>query len=229
MQWNRTSVIVGIVAVVAVIFAGIAVWNYTHQDPYKGLVTSIEVQSDPEIVQLMEQRLATTKASIAALEARGEVVDLDLYLSVANDAMVLGDLITAREAIEKQLDGNPLNYTAWNFYGSVLELMTDYEGAEDAYLRAIYSGAAIEEFYRDYIVLLERRYPERTADRFAMLERSVEEQGATQWNMVMLGRYYKDQKDCAAMSAHYDNAERLAPENVEIANEHRDAKGACRE
>lgn len=229
MQLNRASVIVLSVGLVAVVLGGVFAWNYTHQDPYKGLVTTIEVQSDEETVQLLKQRLATTQASIAAAEARGEEVDLDLYLSIASDAMILGDLVIAREALEKQLEGNSLNYTAWNFYGSVLELMTDYEGAEDAYLRAIYSGAGVEEFYRDYIVLLERQYPERVSDRFAMLERAVEEQGPTQWNMVMLGRYYRDQKDCDAMSAHYENAERLAPDNMEIANEHKDGKVTCRE
>ena len=69
---------------------------------------------------VLEQRIATTNASIAAKTSAGETVLIDLYQSLAFDAYVLGDLVTARESYEYVVNANPLYYIGWNAYAKTL-------------------------------------------------------------------------------------------------------------
>ncbi len=230
MTMTRGKIIGAIITVILVILAVYGVWYFTSaQDgKYEGLVTHLDAQMDDNTRAFLTQRLNTTEAAIAAEKQKGQDVDLNLYLSVASDAYSLGDLVTSREALESQLKGNPAHYAAWNTYGTVLESMRDYDKALEAYKKAIDLGAKSEEFYRDYINLLQAQYPEEKDEVKRILDLSLTEKGQSSWNMVQLARWYVANGDCAAAFDHYKVAESLAPANTEIVAELADAKKTCK-
>lgn len=219
--------LVGVIGIVVVAYAG---WYFLGQKfgSYHGLTTSMTVDMDEATRTYFANRLATEEAAIDAAEAKGEDVDMDLYFAAADDAYSLGDLVTARQNIELQLQGNSANYTAWDFYGTVLEAMGDYDGARTAYLKAIDSGAKVEEFYRDYVTLLENHYPSEQSEIKRILELSVTERGQSSWNMVELGRWYVVNGDCQRAIDHYNVAVALSPQNQDIKDELLNVQKTCK-
>ncbi|NBX49380.1 hypothetical protein EBT25_05410, partial [bacterium] len=145
---SREQWIGGVVAIALIGALALGAYAWVNRDPYKGLVTRIEVQSDEGVRALAEQRIATAQASIQATEDAGEDVDENLYASIANDALLLGDLILARELLEKAIEENSLNSGFWSSYGYTLRLMQDWEDAKNAYLRAV-ELTPMEQTYRD--------------------------------------------------------------------------------
>lgn len=226
---TRGKIVGGIITVILLILAVYGAWYFTSAEgKYQGLATSMEVQMDEATRTYLSGRLKTTQAAVAATEQKGEEVSLNLYLSIASDAYSLGQLVTAREAIETQLKGNPAHYGAWNTYGTVLEAMGDYDKALDAYKKAIDLGAKAEEFYRDYITLFAVRYPEDRNEVKRILDLSLAERGQSAWSMVQLARWYKENGNCAQALDHYKVAVALAPANTELAKEAAEAKSSCK-
>ncbi len=161
----------------------------------------------------------STEVGIAATIAKGDKPDLDLIFGVAYDAYASGDLVKARTYVEEELAGNPINYAAWNFEGTVLEAMGDYRGALTAYKKAMDSGVNVEEYYRDYVTMLEAHFPAEQAEIKAGLEKSVNDIGQTSWNMVELAHWYNANGDCQRSIDHYNVAVVLAPKDQAIKDE----------
>jgi tetratricopeptide (TPR) repeat protein len=229
MTLSRGKVISVILALVIALVAVYGVWYFTAgEGQYFGLKKTMDVELDEATRTYLTQRKATTEAAIEAFKEKGEEVDLELYFSLYADAFALGDLVTAREALEKQLEGNPGHYAAWNAYGTVLEAMGDYDRARIAYKRAIDLGAGSEDFYRDYIELIRAHYPKEQEEILTILNLSLAEKGQTPWSMVELARYYRDNGDCQAAFDHYKVAISLAPSNEEIKNELAEARSSCK-
>lgn len=228
---SRQQLVGGIVAVVIVAIAGYGIWLGASKsaDPYRHLTLTREVEMDEATRAYFESRLATTKAAIAATEASGGDVDLDLYLSASSDAYSLGDLVTAREMLEKQIAGNAINYVAWNNYAIVLEAMNDLKNAEVAFQKTIELEPGSEKYYADYIAFLTIHYPGRQAEIKALYEADVAMVGQTVWNMAGLGAWYAAQKDCDQAQAHYEVAVVLAPNDQTLKDDFRTAKLTCKE
>lgn len=227
MQLTRKGWIGGIVAVVLVALGVYGWWTFLGpgSNPYRGLRTTSEVQMTDEIRTLIEQRVAVTEASIKAQDE--ENIDLDLYILLANDASMLGDLVKAREAAEKAVEGNSINYAAWNLLGSITEDMTDYDAARHAYKQAVVQRPGIDELYRDYVTLLENHWPDEREEIKATLEASVIDGDRSAWNMTALARWYKEEGDCTRARDHYELAKELDPENGELAAEASAAVAEC--
>ncbi len=180
-------------------------------NPYRGLVTSIEVQSDEETVFILQSELDTWLAGIEASEKAGEQPNLNLFTLAATNAYYLGDLVQAREIYEAYFEYNNINPVAWNNYGNILKKMEDYEKAEGAYMRAIELDADLEEYYRDLIDLYEDVWPEeRNDDIKEILEINVSISGQTQWNMVSLAKWHIRNNDCVRAVDYYKIALALA-------------------
>ncbi len=166
-------------------------------------------QLDEDLRIMLEQRLAMLTSGIDAYAAAGEEVDMSTLAFAGETAWFLGDLGSARELYEELLDRNSINYVTWNNYGNVLKLMGDADGALDAYKQA-YNLMGTEEYYRDYITLLEETYPERDEEVLEVLEQAVDEIGQTQWLMVAIAEWYLEHDDCDRALSHYDIALSLA-------------------
>lgn len=229
MKLARTHVIKGMVSLVVIGLAAYGVYHFWPQltDPYYGLQKTFEVQMTDEQRATIEQRIAVTKASIAAAEEKGEEVDLDLYVSLASDSLFLGDLVASREYTELALKGNAINPATWNNYGSVLERMGDYAKAKEAYATAIATDAN-EEYYRDLITLIEKHYPEQLDSVETLLQSAVDELGQTPWLMVKLSQWYENKGDCQRAQAHMKVAKTLDPDNEAIATEYDRVLAECK-
>ena len=184
------------------------------------------MQIDDAAKATVTQRMTISKASVAAALAAGEKVDLDLYLSLASDAYLLGDLVAAREYLEILIVENALNPVHWNSYGNVLRAMGDYRGALDAYAEAMEVGD-LEEYFRDYIELIETRFPDRVDEIPSVIETAIAKMGRQPWLMVKLAQWYNDHGDCDRAIAHYKVAVALAPDNEALQTEFDGVKTVC--
>ena len=86
-----------------------------------------------------------------------------------------------------------------------------------------------EEYYRDYIVLLDRYYPEgeRDDDELAALKAGVAEVGQTPWFMVNLGDWYYEHGQCDDAETHYEVAMALAPDIESIKEDYEIVRARC--
>lgn len=215
-RFSRKQVVIGVSILVVLLAAGYMFWQKEGRrftDPYYGLVTSINVQMEDSTRTLLQQRLATAQASLAAQSSSGTDVDKQLYLVIAENEKMLGDLVASREMYEKYLDLMPTSYVAWNSYAALLELMEDYPNAEEAYKKAL-ELLKVEEYYRSYVEFLQLHYPERRDDIKALLDDAYKNVLQTPWTMVSLGNWFFESGDCDQGKAHYDVAIALSPENA---------------
>lgn len=195
-----------ILALIVLIVAGYLV--YRTANPYAGLVTQIDVQSDEATVEYLQQQLGQSLSAIAASYDAGERPDLNLFMIAATNAYYLGDLAQAREIYEQYFTENAINPAAWNSYGNILYKMEDWQKAEEAYREAV-ALAPMEEFYMDLVRVVQKDL-DRSADVEEILQEAVEKLGQTRSLMVSLAEYYESVNDCERAIAHYSVAKTLA-------------------
>jgi len=199
-----------ILAAIVIVVAGYLLFQATN--PYYGLVTEMEVQSDEATVEILQNQLDQTLAAISAAVQAGESPDLDLFLLAATNAYYLGDLVQAREIYEDYFEKHSINPAAWNSYANILYKMEDWSNAEDAYRTAV-ELSPMEEFYMDLV-----RVIERDSDRFdeveGILKEAVEILGQSRSLMVSLAGWYEEAGDCERAIAHLNVAKTLAGSDV---------------
>lgn len=224
----QTIAILALIIVLASI-AYVASFQLSSQKAkYRGLTTSRQVDLDESTRAYFEQRLASTQAAIAAKQQAGEDVDLNLYLSAASDAFTLGEFVTAREMLEIQLEGNPLNHVAWNNYALILSQMGDLELATNAYKKAVELSPDYQKYWSDYADFLVQHYQDQTEDLKIWYEASIAQLGQTNWNMVGLANVYAEAGDCDRALDHYDVAVSLNPENQALKDDRAALRATCK-
>ncbi len=213
---SRKQVVIIASVLVVFLLGAYAFWikegNYFF-DPYNGLVTSIDVQMDEATRALVQQRVATAEASLAAQEESGTEIDTALYVTIAENEKMLGDLVSSRLMYETYLRTNDSSYLVWNSYAKLLELMKDFPAAEDAFKKSL-SIVAIEGSYQDYAEFLRTHYPDRIADEKAILDEAFVSFHQTPWLMIALGDWFFKTGECDQGKAHYDVAVSLSPDNA---------------
>ncbi|MBU4315188.1 tetratricopeptide repeat protein [Patescibacteria group bacterium] len=196
-----------ILATIVIVVAG-GYWIYNTTNPYRGLVTHMDVQSDPETVVTLQQQLSQALSSISASKQADQRPDLNLYEIAGLNAYYLGDLAQAREIYEEYFTYNSINPAAWSTYGNILYHMEDWVNAESAYRTAL-QLAPMEEFYRDLIQVVSRD-ESRTSEVEAILFEYIDTIGQTQWAMVQLGTWYAQDGQCQKALDHYNVALTIA-------------------
>ncbi|MEK9155445.1 MAG: hypothetical protein AAB839_02235 [Patescibacteria group bacterium] len=216
MKCTRKQTVLLVSGAILLLLGAYGLWRVWPRltNPYYGLTTSIDVQMDEATRILVQQKIDTAQASLLAAEQAGQKPDDQLYLVIAENQYLLGDLIASRKTYEIILDRNPISYVAWNSYGSLLETMNDLVPAENAYRQAI-ALMPTEEYYRDYVDFLMTHYPDRRADIKATLDEAYQTLGQTTWTMILLGVWYFNEGDCDQGKSHYLVAKGISPENSE--------------
>ncbi len=229
-HFSRKQVLLGTAILVILILGGVMLWQKEGKrftDPYYGLTTHIDVQMEDATRTLVQQRLATAQASLAAQQGSEPDVDTQLYLVIAEHHKMLGDLVASREMYEKYLALMPNSYVAWNAYADVLELMKDLPKAEAA-LKMSLSLLKTEEYYRDYVEFLQRYYPERRAEVKVLLDEAYGNLKQTPWIMIALGNWFFETGDCDQGKAHYDVVIALSPgDTVALKRDQKEKLAVC--
>ncbi len=228
-RFSRKQIALGVSILVLLALGAYGLWRVWPQltDPYYGLVTSIDVQMEDSTRVLLQQRLATAQASLASQVSSGAEVDNQLYLVIAENEKMLGDLVASRKTYEKYLALMPTSYVAWNSYAALLELMTDYPNAEAGYKKSL-DLLKTEEYYRDYVEFLKLHYPDRRNDVKAVLDDAYKNLLQTPWTMTALGDWFFETGDCDQGKAHYDVAISLSPDDAAVLKqEQQDKLATC--
>jgi tetratricopeptide (TPR) repeat protein len=232
MKISRKIIALGLAVLVLValgIYGGLYFKKNAEKNKYSGLVTQKDIDLEESARVYFEDRLATTQAAIAAAEAAGEEVDLNLYLSAAADAYAIGDLVTSRELLEKQLEANSVYTVAWNNYAIVLQDMGDYYNAQVAYQRALELDPTYAKYWDDYANFLQAHRPEDVQTLKALYESNLQLLGQTTWNMVGLAGVYAVLGDCTKGVEHYEVAAALEPNNQALQDDFKRFKDQCQE
>jgi len=210
-QFSRKQGVIAISILVVLVLGGYGLYTQWPKltDPYFGLTTHIDVQMDDSTRTLIQQRIVTAEASLAAQEKSGGEIDAKLYLTIAENQKMLGDLVASRKMYEKSISLNDKAYVVWNSYAKVLELMNDLPNAEKAFKKAL-DLLKIEDNYRDYAEFLQAHYPDRRTERKAILDEAFATVGQTQWTMIALGDWFFETGECDQGKAHYDVAKTLS-------------------
>lgn len=227
---SREQRVFGLIGLAVALAIGFGIYAWMNRDPYAGLVTRIEVQSDEGVRTLAQQRIATAQASIEATKAVGEEIDINMYASIASDALLIGDLVLARESLEAAIAENSLNSAYWSSYGYTLRLMQDWENAKQAYLRAV-ELTPMEQTYRDAVGILKEQFPSEKEKVKALYEDSVETLGRKMFNMLGLANWYAEAGDCTRAKDHFDVAKALAENpdvRQQVEDEAREVVAACK-
>ena len=215
-QISRKHTVIGISILVVLVLAGYGLYTQWPRltNPYYGLTTHIDVQMDDATRTLIQQRIATAEASLAAQEKSGGEIDEKLYLTIAENEKMLGDLVASRKMYDKSISLNDKAYVVWNSYAKLLEMMKDLPAAETAFKKAI-DLLKIEGNYRDYVEFLQQHYPDRRTEIKALLDEAFTAFGQTPWTMVALGDWFFETGECDQGKAHYDVAKTLSPADAE--------------
>lgn len=229
-RFSRKQVVIGVSILVVLLAAGYVFWQKEGRrftDPNYGLVTSIAVQMEDSTRTLLQQRLATAQASLATQKSTGADIDKQLYLVIAENEKMLGDLVASREMYEAYLDLVPTSYVAWNSYAALLELMRDYSNAERGYKKTL-EILKTEEYFRSYVEFLKLHYPDRRDDVKALLDDAYKTLLQTPWTMIALGDWFFETGDCDQGKAHYDVAIALSPEDsVNLKKDQQELLSVC--
>lgn len=211
-QFSRKQLVIAASILVVLVLGGYGLYTQWPRltDPYFGLTTSMDVQMEDSTRTLIRQRIATAEASLAAQEKAGGEIDTKLYLTIAENQKMLGDLVASRKMYEKSLALNDKAYVVWNSYAKLLELMKDFPNAEIAFKKAL-DLLKIEGNYRDYVEFLQLHYPDRRTEAKALLDEAFVAFGQTPWTMVALGNWFFETGECDQGKAHYDVARTLSP------------------
>jgi tetratricopeptide (TPR) repeat protein len=231
MKFSREQYIFSLAALAILVAFGVGAYSWMNQNPYEGLITHLDVQSDEGVRTLARQRIATAQASLQAIEDAGKEIDPNMYNAIASDALLLGDLVLARESLELSLAHNSLNGATWSSYAYTLFVMQDYENAKNAYLRAV-EATPMEATYRDAIRILSQQFPEEKAKIKELYEDSVDSLGQKMFNMLGLANWYADAGDCDRSEDHFDVAKNIATSDEirkQIVDEEVAALAVCKE
>lgn len=231
MKFSREQIVFLLAGLAFLVALGVGGYMFATRDPYAGFVTHLDVQNEESMRTLAEQRIATAQASIQASKDAGEAVNAHLYNAIASDALIVGDLVLARESLESSLTENSLNDATWSSYGYTLLLMEDYESAKNAYLRAV-ELTPMEATYRDAIRILTQHFPQDSDRVKELYEDSVDVLGQKMFNMTGLGNWYADAGDCDRADAHFDVAKTIATSDEirqQVIDEAKAAIQACKE
>jgi tetratricopeptide (TPR) repeat protein len=212
-----------------VIIGGLSYEYYQSRPAAESLVEHLEIELDPAIRQTFAQRIEVTKAALSAQEKSGERVEMALYINLASDYVMIGELHEGADVYKHYLtDINQIDYTAWNNYADVAEQMGDYLVAEQAYLKAIELLPDYEEYHRDYVEFLKNHFSGTRGQNIReALEDSVTRAGQSAWSMVNLAEWYLADGDCDEALAHYKVALQLSPDNTALQDEIAEAKDTC--
>ncbi len=213
-----------------IIIGGLGYSYYQSKPAEPVLIDQLEVEMDPAIRQTFVQRIELTKAALAAQEASGNQAETTLYINLASDYVMIGNLKEAADVYAHYTsEVNQIDYTAWNNYADVAEQRGDFLVAEQAYLKAIELLPDYEEYHRDYVTFLQAHFSgTRGQDIKEALEDSITRAGQSGWSLVNLAQWYLADGDCTEALAHYKVALQITPDNTALQDEIAEAKDQCK-
>lgn len=202
-----------IITIIILILIITGVWYGTTRKSHDldEFITFVERNIPAEHESRLTAQIANSKAEIGdRVGDKKSMEDLERWIGIGSIYYTLGNLAEARAATLEALDVNPVNYVAWGNLGDILAEMTDLDGAEQAYQKAMELNP-ISIYYTKYADFLHDRVGNRLDDYEAVLKKAVEKIGQEPEFISRLAYLYMDQERYADAVAHYEVLISLTP------------------
>lgn len=211
-------------AYVALVFVGILAISYgkwlasnpvnpnqaVSGKTWSGLVNSVERD-----IPVATRKQWQTQLNVA-LAAYAQKPDWGTLQNIAALEQSLGNYAAAREAIERLLAENKINYGAWMLYGDILSSMEAWKEANTAYLKVMELGGLDQLLVEKIEKLWRGHFPENIPKIKGLIESAIAYDGQKSFYMVKLASWYAEQGDFANAASHMRVAATLEPNNKAI-------------
>ncbi len=207
---GRTRLVVIILGIVVI---ALVAWQWTRDTDtvtvrdYPGFVNQVEIDIPEDVRAQWEVGLRT---ELAVLEQDPE--NLSSLQAVAVLHKATGDLAAARRYIERYMEVNAINPTAWVILGDIAMDMEDYETAEAAYVKTLTLATDENVFFK-----LERlwrdQFPERYEDIEVLYEDAIRLDGQRPSYLTQLARWYAEQERWEEAAANMSIVVQMLPDN----------------
>jgi tetratricopeptide (TPR) repeat protein len=207
-----------VLVILAISAIGYGKWLAANPDPgqavsgktWSGLVNSVDRDIPVAVRRQWEAQLQLALASYA------QKADWGTLQNIAALEYSLGNYAAAREAIERLLAENKINYGAWMISGDILAAMEDWKGADAAYLKVVELGGLDQLLVEKVEQLWRNHFPEKNPKIKGLLEAAIAYDGQKSFYMVKLAQWYAEQGDYANAVSHMRVAATLEPNTQAI-------------
>ena len=207
---GRTRLLFIVLGIVVITLIG---WQWSRDTEtvstrsYPGFVNEVEIDIPEEILAQWEVGLRT---ELAVLEQNPE--DLAALQSVAVLNKSMGNLGVARRYMERYMELNAINPTAWVILGDITWDMEDYETAEASYVKAL-TLATDENVFFKLERLWREQFPERYNDIETLYEDAIRLDRQRPSYLTQLARWYAEQERWQEAAANMEVVVQLLPDN----------------
>lgn len=203
-----------IIAVIAsVIVIALIVWQATSQknllqsEDYPGFVNQETLDIPEDVSAQWQIQLNTAQATYDQ-----NPDDLNSLMNIAFWNQQFGNYAVSRRAIEKVLEKNNINFTAWTILGDTAYKMKDWETAESAYVKSLSLHTDPNLFYKIETVW-RAGFPEKYNDIKTLYEDAITLDGQKPFYLTRLADWYAEQDRWQESADHLKVVADLVPED----------------
>lgn len=184
MENSNKNVRIIVIAAIIIATLGLGYWYYSQNSNLLPIAAGDSIESwdfqgshnDGPNEQKVRDEI--TRLEAALRDAETEPTDYVLYVSMANQYVLLGDGKAAYNNLGKALAIDPdKTGMAWHNMGALLERLGAFETARIAYARAVDAQPLIEQYHIAYIEFLMKHFSGDSAALESAFRLSHEEMG----------------------------------------------------
>lgn len=219
MNKSNIRFILTLIALVVIAVAGYFWYQQNQIKPehrQKIVQTVDRGLSEEHRAQLFEQ-IEEQKLALEQEKAAGQQ-DISIILQLGNLYYSLGELKTSVEYYDQILKNHPEDAPALENKGQSLYEMGDFQGAEQAWLKALESNQ-YEVTYLRLADLYREKLTEKEPEIKGLMETAITNLGQQKSFLIILGHWYRDNGYVDEAISHYEIVMQLDPNNQDIAKE----------
>ncbi|MBT6254121.1 tetratricopeptide repeat protein [Candidatus Uhrbacteria bacterium] len=208
----KARIRITIIAIAAALI-GVIAWQATSDngllttEEYPGFINHEDLDIPEDVAAQWNIQLNTSEAAYA-----NDPKDINALLNTSFWKRQLGDYAESRRAVEKSLEANPINFTAWTMLGDVAVNMEDWETAEASYIKSLELHTDPNLYYKIEKVW-RSAFPERYNDIEVLYQDAISEDGQNPLYLTKLADWYAEQERWQEAADHVKVVTELMPED----------------
>lgn len=198
----------GILVIIIIVVVGTLGYLYAAKN--KGLKQQGErVEVDPKHTAEVDERIKRIETEIANTPE-----DSNLWRALGLQYYVKGDLIPAKDKLEKAIALNPDNYLAYSILGDVTKEMGDFVVAEQNYRKAISRNPLYKNGYIKLADFYRMREVNKQSEAGAVLEQAIQNTNDS-FFIKQYAIWLEEQGNIRGAIDYWKEAQKREPENTQ--------------